>query len=167
MSLVSGKYIKDEPFICIRHLDMLMIKKWGFFDEWKRWWILSLLIKCERWFNHYDTSLGQEKSDSLTGINTLDFWTPCRCCIHWAMGTYVELRRSFIWVRMTLTVTSMVMGPIPVRDSDFSCPRLVSCWSMHLSHVSFFCFCFFVLYFCCYCCCCCCFFQKIILLQNI
>lgn len=102
-------------------------------------------MKCERWFDHHDTSLGQEKSDSLTGINTLNFWTPCRCSIHWAMRTCVELCRSFIWVQMTLTVTSMVMGPIPVRDSDVCCPRLVSCWSMHLSHVSFFVlFCIFV-----------------------
>ena len=99
-------------------------------------------MKCERWFDHHDTSLGQEKSYSLTGINTLNFWTPCRCSIHWAMRTCVELCRSFIWVQMTLTVTSMVMGPIPVRDSHCSCPRLVSCWSMHLSHVSFFVFLF-------------------------
>ena len=26
VSLVSGKHIKDEPFVCIRHLDMLIIK---------------------------------------------------------------------------------------------------------------------------------------------
>ena len=33
---------------------------WVVINEW-RWWILSSLIKCERWNNQHDTSVAQKK----------------------------------------------------------------------------------------------------------
>ena len=44
-----------------------------------RWWILSLVIKCDSWIDQHDTSMGQRKKlESLTRIQPTS-WTLGGC----------------------------------------------------------------------------------------
>ena len=68
-------------------------------------------MKCERWIDQHDTSIGQAKN--LSPQQESNPWPRKECLPHF-------------W---------KVMDLIPIGDSDFFlCPTFVACWSIHLSY---------------------------------
>ena len=83
---------------CILLGSALPNSSWVVIRDW-RWWILSSVIKCEGWNIQSDTSVGQKKSESPTGIEPMTSRTPGGHSIHLATRTHGE-HGHFYWVHM-------------------------------------------------------------------
>ena len=85
---------------CILLGSALSKSSWIVMNE-ERWWILSSVMKCERWIDQHDTSVGQrKKSESPTGIEPMTSRAQGGCSIHWATRIHLLLGKSTFVVRI-------------------------------------------------------------------
>ena len=61
---------------------------------------LSLVMKCERWNDQHNTSVGQKNNQSQTGIKSMTTWTLGACSIHWAIRTHEFFSLSYTCVML-------------------------------------------------------------------